>query len=452
MSAGRSVLFVSPSAYQLSGLATWLDHLLPALVRRGWRARLALVSGRRHHRPERYLAIHPFTDVLVAHCSSDTAVGRRRALARVLLQSQPDLAVSVNIPDVIDAVNALRLRGQSRARVVMSVHGIESFLYADMQKYKAALDGVICTNRLSCALSATLGAVASERILYASYGVGTGSAPLAAPADSLLRIVFSGRLESAQKRCLDLVGIAAELKKRGVPYLLDIAGDGPDVEQLRAGLAREIADGQVVMHGFVQADELRTRIYPAAHALLITSCWETGPIVAWEAMSQDVCVVSSRYVGSGRERALIDGENALLFGIGDVSAAAAALEQIWKDRGLRGALRQGGRHLVEQRYSIDASADAWDHALNEALTWQPASGVALSLPRERGRLDRWFGVEHAERLRNLFHLQPPPASDPGGEWPHANTEAVSDDAFWQTVREQEAAANMGQDKVPVRVG
>src|SRR5690606_34915092 len=143
-----------------------------------------------------------------------------------------------------------------------------------------------------------------------------------------LRVVYSGRLETPQKRSLDLAAIAKVLNQRGVSYRLEIAGDGPDRAALEAALDAEIDAGRVVMHGFVPAETLRSQIYPAADALLITSSWETGPIVAWEAMAHSLCVVSSRYIGSGREGALMQDENALLFEIGDTEAAAAALERL----------------------------------------------------------------------------------------------------------------------------
>ncbi len=136
------VLFVAPSAYLLSGLATWLDYLVPGLSAAGWDARLALVSGPDHHVPKRYLQAHPQPGTLVAHCATGTAEGRVRALSRLLEAERPDLAVSVNIPDLFAAINRRREEGMPAPRAVMSVHGIEAFLYADAHRYRAALDAV----------------------------------------------------------------------------------------------------------------------------------------------------------------------------------------------------------------------------------------------------------------------------------------------------------------------
>ncbi|MDI1253512.1 glycosyltransferase family 4 protein [Thermomonas sp.] len=430
-----SVLFVAPSAYLLSGLATWLEYLTPGLERCGWDAKLCLVSGRRHHLPEPYLADHPATNALIAHCDTDTPVGRRRAIEKVLQEAKPDIAISVNIPDLFVAMDNLRASGKGgKSRAILSVHGIERFLYSDMQHFGGILDGVVCTNQLSRALSTSLGAVSEDRVLYAAYGVPERKHPVAKSFDGRLNIVCCGRLETPQKCCMDLVSIVAGLRARGVPFRLDVVGDGPDRPQLQTMLANEIADGSVVMHGYVSADDLDTRIYPDAHALILTSSWETGPIVVWEAMAHGVCVVSSRYVGSGLEQALEDGSNALLFDIGDTDSAVQSLERLWHDAGLRECLIEGGKQLVEQRYSIQASVEAWDRALKQVLVSEPATAVRLTAPPVKGRLDKLCGLELAESLRELLGRQSPLANDPGGEWPHSHSGVVSDDAFWELAR------------------
>lgn len=433
-----SVLFVAPSAYTLSGLATWLDYLLPGLRQMGWDARLGLVSGPVHHRPQRYVAVHPAEHVAIAHCATGTSEGRFRALVRLLDQTRPDLAVAVNVPDLMVAVNRLRAARIAAPHVAMSVHGIEAFLYADAARYRHMLDAVICTNRLACALAGQLAGIAEANIRYAPYGV---AVPPLAPAIGLgdcLRIVYSGRLESAQKRVVDLVGIIRGLHSRNTPFRLDIAGDGPERASLEQAFAAEIADGSVCFHGQLPMDELKNRIYASAHALLITSQWETGPIVAWEAMAQGLPVVSARYIGSGREGALRDNDNALLFDIGDTDAAATALNRLWCEPPLRQALCESARKLVLDRYDIPVSVGNWDEVLRAVLARPSCDAQILPAFKQAGRLDRWVGSWSAESLRALSPHRVV-APDAGGEWPHAHVKAVSDDAFWRVAESADKA-------------
>ena len=429
-----SVLFVAPSAYTLSGLATWLDYLLPGLRERGWDARLGLVSGPRHHRPERYLEVHPDPGVHIAHCDSGTPQGRLRALERLLAEAPTDIAISVNIPDLFAAVDARRRQGKATPRALLSVHGIEAFLYADARRYAEVLDGVVCTNRLACELATRLGGIEPGRVLYAAYGVRDVPEGQVASADAPLRIVYSGRLEGPQKRIGDLVEIVRSLQARGVAFRLDIAGDGPERVSLEARLASERASGQVVFHGQLPIEALKSQLYANADAMIITSFWETGPIVAWEAMAQGLPVVSSRYIGSGLEGALEHGRNALLFEIGDAEAAAAALAQLAASPELRRHIAEGGAQLVATRYAIPVSVQRWHEVLSQVLA-QPVRAAALAPPERApaGRLDGWLGPALAESLRSL--RKPRLAGDAGGEWPHSNARAPSDEAFWKLAQE-----------------
>lgn len=429
-----SVMFVSPSAYTLSGLATWLDYLLPGLDGLGWETRLCLVSGPRHHRPQAYLDVHPYARVDIAHCRTGTPEGRSRALLDALERRRPDIVVSVNVPDVYPAVNRMRGADGKAPHVAMSVHGIEAFLYADAAAYRDAIDAVICTNRLACALTHALAGVARERILYSAYAVDQAPDDRVGSTEDGLRIVYSGRLESSQKRVSDLVGIARALESRGVPYRLDIAGDGPERDALRSALDPELRMGKVRFHGQVSIDRLKREIYPSAHAMVITSSWETGPIVAWEAMAQGLPVVSSRYVGCGLEGALVDGDNALLFDIGDTAAAAAALEALWRNPELRRHLSVSARTLVEHRYSIPVSVRSWSDSLHRVLAQPPRTVASLPKPASGGRLDRWLGTGRAEWLREWSGRRMPEAADAGGEWPHALSSARSDATFWELAR------------------
>jgi len=439
------VLFVAPSAYVLSGLATWLDYLVPELAGYGWDARLALVSGPRHHRPGQYLAAHPAERVAIAHCETGTAEGRSRALLRLLDEVQPDIAVSVNIPDLFVAINRQRQARRPGPHAVMSVHGIEAHLYADARRYRQVIDAVICTNRLSCALAGSLGGVDPRRTLYSAYGVRQPEWAEPVEAGERLRIVYSGRLETEQKRAGDLVGIARALQGRGVPFRLEIVGDGPDRDSLENALRAEIAAGSVHFHGHVPLEELKARIYPSAQALLITSYWETGPIVAWEAMAQGVPVVSSRYIGSGLEAALVDERNALLFDIGDVEGAAAALSRLWNEPATSRSLRAAARQLVVERYSIPVSVQAWDRSLRFVLTQAQAGAASLPPAKSAGRLDRWINPSAAETIRRALPILGTTASDAGGEWPHAHANLKSDAAFWQAARKADASPDrMGE--------
>jgi hypothetical protein len=151
---------------------------------------------------------------------------------------------------------------------------------------------------------------------------------------------------------------------------------------------------------------------------VITSAWETGPIVAWQAMASGMAVVSSRYVGSGLEGALEHDVTALLFPCGDGAAAAAELARLRQPQLLE-RLSRAGYALVAGRYSEEASLAAWRRALDQVMALPPlAAAPPEPSPASTGRLDRWLGTRRGEDLRRLLG-QRFRHGNAGSEWPHS---------------------------------
>lgn len=415
------ILLVAPSAYALGGLATWLDYLVPGLRAAGWDAILGLVQGPRHHNPAAYLDSHPCDAHVVIHARTGTLAGRHRALADAFRRLRPDAVVSVNMPDVYRAVQQLRSERQPAPRCVMANHGLQCELFADAGLYAPALDAAVSTNRLGCALLEQAG-ISPERVLYAPCGAACEATlpDRPRPKAGVFRVLYSGRLEQAQKRVLDLPGILHSASGRLGPVVCEVAGDGPEADRLRQALAAVAPGVRIEFPGFL-APAAMPQAYRRADALLMTSSWETGPLVVWEAMAAGLPVVSSRYVGSGLEGALADGVNGLLFDVGDVRGAADALVRLATEPGLAKRLREAAHALVVARYSLGASVAQWDRALRRTLD-MPALPVppAPSAPRAAGRLDRWLGPSWAESVRAVLRLRHR-HRDAGGEWPHAHS-------------------------------
>ena len=419
-----NLLFLAPSAYLLGGVQVWLAELVPGLRERGWQVQVALVSGEWHDVPS-YSRAFPELPVLAVANPTGTEEGRLRSIGRLLEEQQPDLVAGVNIAALYPAVARLRRQGTFRGRTVMTLHGLQADLLANLAAQQNVINAVIATNQLTCALCRQVAGIPQNRVLYAPYGVAVDPRPAVpppgGPPDGPLKIAWVGRLSEDQKRVLDLPAILGQLDRRNLDYRVSIAGEGPDAAAMETVLAPWIDRGTVRLLGRLDAEALRSQVYANHHALLITSSWETGPIVAWEAMAAGLAVVSSRYVGHRLEGALEHGVNALLFDVGDAPGAADQLERL-KDPGLRARLVEAAHRLVRERYTRGASLLAWDRALQDALALPPlpSPDPAPPLPA-RGRLDRWLGAARAEDLRQSFGLRfrhP----EPGSEWPHAEGE------------------------------
>jgi len=425
------VLFVAPSAYLLGGLAVWLDYLLPGLREGGWDAILGLVEGPRHHRPEQYLQIHPDVQSLRIACQTGTAIGRRHALRKAYHDYQPDLVISVNIPDSIIA--AAQMPSRVRPRTLFACHGIQSDLFADMAFLAESLDGVACTNRLACRLSGQLGTVPPERVYYAPCGT-LPAAVYQIQNQEIFTVAYVGRLEQDQKRVLDLVPILTRLVAQGVNAQLLIAGNGPDETLLREHFAAAGLLDRVRFLGHVSSAAIPTEVYHYADALLITSLWETGPIVIWEAMAHQVPIVSSAYVGSGIESALIHRKNALLFPIGDCVTASQMLLELRSSPELGDGLRSQSMKTFQDRYTLEKSVRSWDSAMRAVLQGTPRGAKTFDGPRQNSRLDRVLPPDAAETLRRWTGRKSSD-SGAGGEWPHSVTGGqTNEDVFWEIAK------------------
>ena len=424
-SVGR-LLIVAPSAFPLGGVANWLDYLVPGLSLLGWDIVVGLTSGQ-HNDVAAYLEQHPFPKVVSISCGSGTQEGRLAGLSTAIRSVDPDIIAFTNLPDVCIAAGRLHARERignlARARVVLVNHGIQHDLFADMRSLRLGLDAIVCTNRLATALATEFGGIAAARSFYCPCGT---SVPAYRPALKLragqpLRVGYFGRYEQEQKRVFDLPKIAAELDRRGFVYEFVLAGGGPDEMALQAAFA-DATRSPVTFLGAVPAAEVGPRVLDRIDVMILTSDWETGPLVIWEGMAAGVPVVTSRYVGSGREGSLIHGHNCLMFPIGDVGAAADLLVEL-ADPQKADVIAAHAFGLVKQHYSLKASVAGWDSALR-AISHLPmrtkddwnAVVAGLSMP-PAGRLDILLGRYSAELVRvalgrRFAH------SGPGGEWPH----------------------------------
>ncbi|MRD46830.1 glycosyltransferase [Caenimonas koreensis DSM 17982] len=436
MSAGARALFVAPAAYPLGGVQVWLDYLLPGLRTHGWQPVLGLVAGPLHD-VERYVAVHPGHELVAIPNPTGSVEGRARALMATIRELRPDILVCVNIVDCYEAVARLRAAGIAAPRIVMADHSLERDFLTDAATWKHTLDGFIGTNQLTCELARQVSGLAAERIQYAQYGVPLlALRPATQTLDRPLRIAYSGRLDQAQKRAQDLPAILRRLDDTGVAYEFRLAGGGPYLPTLTRELGPAIDRGVVKLLGVLDSKTLQADLYDWADVLLVTSFWETGPIVIWEAMASGLAVVSSHYVGSGLEAALVHDTNALLYPVGDCDAAAACLARM-RDASLRASLTQEAHRLIDARYSREKSIAAWDRCLRNILALPPLGAAARMLPPPpaTGRLDALLGAGAAESVRRLLGRSFAHA-EPGGEWPHTGRQptASEDSAHWEDAR------------------
>jgi glycosyltransferase involved in cell wall biosynthesis len=397
------VLICTPTYYLQGGVERIMESMARHLPTRGFEVLFGLAKGARFHDPDAFRAAFPAIRGIDVDGTGGTTYGRRRALRRVILETDPDVVLIARMFDAYPVCSALKLDGH-RLRLAVTLQAYESDYFADLDRYQDFVDLCVAGGER------VLGEV-RRRTSVPSVNIPGGVAPprrLCESHDGPLRLGYVGRIEQVQKRVLDLPPFIEELERRGIPFTLDVAGDGSLVEELRRRLPR------ARFHGWLSIEEMYSRIYPELDVLVHFAEYEGLTIAPREAMAHGVVPVISRHIGG---EAFEDEENALTFTVGDLTAAADALERLHRDRALLGRLSAAARDSQGGIHSEQGGIEAWAAALRETIARASRIGRALpKAPRDQGFLSR-LGIpdsvaDVARRLRRRQH------EDPGSEWPH----------------------------------
>jgi glycosyltransferase involved in cell wall biosynthesis len=181
-----------------------------------------------------------------------------------------------------------------------------------------------------------------------------GPAPERDPEPGL--VVSVARLVE-KKGLPDLVEACGILKARGVSVRLEIAGDGPLLEDLKSRAARAGLDA--AFHGAMPHEAVRALYERAFVFCLPCVVASTGdrdglPTSVLEAMALGVPVVTTGVNGLGET--VIDGMTGLTVPEHDPPALADALGRLLADAGLAARLAEAGRQHVERGFTLERSA------------------------------------------------------------------------------------------------
>lgn len=185
--------------------------------------------------------------------------------------------------------------------------------------------------------------------------------PRADAAGSVARLAWVGRVEERQKRVTDLPHIAAELRRTGVPFSLDILGDGDAMSALRDQVREAGLADAVRLHGWCDAARVAD-VLAASDVLLLPSNFEGMPVAAMEALAAGCCVVASRVSGLEDYAAAPESKECLwMHEVGDVAAAAAAVRAARAVPASRRAA--AARRLAEREFTIERCVERYDRLL-----------------------------------------------------------------------------------------
>jgi glycosyltransferase involved in cell wall biosynthesis len=152
-------------------------------------------------------------------------------------------------------------------------------------------------------------------------------------------LAFAGRV--TRQKALE-VSLDALAQVEGVSLL--VAGDGPDLDDVRREATERGLDGRVRFVGPLGREDVLA-LFRAADASLLSSSWENFPHTVVEALAVGTPVVATA-VG-GVPELVRNGENGLLVPAGDAGALADAIRRVVAEPGLRERLAKAAAQSVE---------------------------------------------------------------------------------------------------------
>lgn len=157
------------------------------------------------------------------------------------------------------------------------------------------------------------------------------------------KIISLGRL-GERKGTGDL--ILALKRIENLPYSAELAGDG-ELEPYKKSVSELHLDPRVKIKGWVN-DEGKKRLLEEADIFALPSYHEDLPVAILEAMAYSLPVVSTTVAGI--PELVDDGESGFLVNPGDIDALADRLSRLVESPGLRRAMGDKGRSIIEGRF------------------------------------------------------------------------------------------------------
>jgi glycosyltransferase involved in cell wall biosynthesis len=185
-----------------------------------------------------------------------------------------------------------------------------------------------------------------------TYGIANGVTPMEgfqaksfAPGRPL-RMIYSGRIDSKQKRIPDLLAVARGLDKQGLSFHLTLAGGGEETPGMMES-ARDLIDRNLVNFVGILDHEALLKQYESHHLFLLGSGYEGMSNSMLEAMSRGCVPVTTR-VESGALQIIRDGENGLLAPVGDIASFVKQIVTLHKNPTLLNRMSQASYDTIHE--------------------------------------------------------------------------------------------------------
>jgi glycosyltransferase involved in cell wall biosynthesis len=347
-SRGPRVLLLGPSRAAVSGVSTHLNQLFDSVLARHFELIQFQVGseGRSDGRVRTLLRLLS-SPLGFAAC----VIARRPGIVHINTSLEPKSYWR----DLAYLITAKALR----RKVVYQVHG--GALPADFFAGRRALtsllrrvlgwpDAVVLLASSEMSAYGSFAPGAHLRLIANAIASGDGEIlPERYAADRPLRIVYMGRVV-AVKGVFETLAAVRMLRDRNIDVQLQIAGSGPDVEELAREIARNALTDRVHLVGAVFGAD-KQQLWRSADVFAFPTYHREGlPYALLEAMAEGAVPVVSP-VGAITD-VMQDQVHGVLVPPKDPAALAVVLERLASDRQALYRMAVAGRARVLEQYSV----------------------------------------------------------------------------------------------------
>jgi glycosyltransferase involved in cell wall biosynthesis len=379
---------------------------------------VGLCKGAKYNDPDRYRQAFQDLVTIDINGTKGTRQSRIEALIRTFKEVNPDIVLIARVAEAYEALRRLK-KNKNSPRLAVTIQAYEPHYIYDAFVYRHWIDLIVTSGELIRLALIRWAGVEGDRVVNIPGGVHpplTRVTPRSATCP--IRIGYVGRLDSGQKRILDLVPFVKKLIELEIDFTLDIVGTGPAEDELKKSMSSFINKREIVFHGWQNHEILYENIYPQMDIFVHFAHTEGVTIAPREGMAHGVVPVVSEFIGLKAEKQFLHEVNALTFPVGDTETSAQNVFRLVNESGLLERLSFAAMRSQTGKYSYWGAIEAWADAFKLCLE-KPArnnTNLKITFPPD-GRLER-AGIRPwvAQRIRDLLgkrHIH----ADGGGEWP-----------------------------------
>lgn len=241
-------------------------------------------------------------------------------------------------------------------------HNNEETFYLPVRHYHRFLNRAVGVSEEICNVYRASCNMPAESVKWIPYGVPT--AACVSPSENVLRLIYIGRLDQTQKRISDLITIALELDRRNINYILQVVGDGPEMQIVIEKLNPLIQKNKVVLSGWKSKSEVITALR-SSDVFILTSAFEGFSIALTEAMANGCCPVVTD-IKAGNKQLIRNGVNGYLLPVADTDAFVSHLSLLAGNAEKLWSLRQSAFETGIQ-YSIERMVISYEEDFKKAI-------------------------------------------------------------------------------------